>query len=504
MENRLLSLFHSVVVAQSGKVQTAMARKDFTTTELDQTVSSSALLAFSEVIMRAVKGKLPEISSRVNEKLQKNQEWYNLATMENIVEVDRLASDTARIMTFYYKEQIQSINSTCKIKGITPYNNQLEWIKDVFIDVRSERVEEIPVVIVADYVTAWIIDALKVDRKEIKPDQPLPQQLWYLVAKKNPIEQGTSNKVSDVVRFEAGQQKIPLTKKKKNVKKKESPVYVQLRYLIGCASIVGINGEVYQYPVSKRSTEEDFEDLDVFGYVYVSPFSSDDEILKSIVSERQMKLAIRNNRNEILTKLDDMKQFASVYTSQETERASQSYITKEIANQVAQVLLKQKTFVDGSHVKTELDKAQQVICFTVDALKEDIQKKIEFYQTSIDAAQEQIQQESARNRKTIKKDNEERYSQAINKLSQQVIEMQTNLEKIINHRMDDIQAEMRGKSTEILSIAKTAKDQSDQTSIQATKAAEASKKSAKASEENMKYSQQLAKSTEQYRQELRL
>ncbi|CAF4124147.1 unnamed protein product, partial [Rotaria sp. Silwood1] len=45
MENRLLSLFHSVVVAQSGKLQTSVPKKGFTTTKLDQTVSSSELLA---------------------------------------------------------------------------------------------------------------------------------------------------------------------------------------------------------------------------------------------------------------------------------------------------------------------------------------------------------------------------------------------------------------------------------------------------------------------------
>jgi hypothetical protein len=74
-------------------------------------------------------------------------------------------------------------------------------------------------------------------------------------------------------------------------------------------------------------------------------------------------------------------------------------------------------------VKAELDKARKVVGFTVDALKEDIQKKVEFYQTSINAAHEQIQQESAQNRKTMENDNEERYNQAINTLSQQLKEM---------------------------------------------------------------------------------
>ncbi len=454
------------------------------------------------MIVSAVKETFTEILSRLNEVEQK-QEWYNISTMGNIEEIDRLASDTAGILTLYYKEQIQSIENTSKLTGINPYNDQLKWIKDVFMDVRAETAEEIPVVIVADYITAWMIDALKVDRKEIKPDKPLPQQLWYLVAKKNLIEQGTSNKVSDVVRVEAGQQKIPLINKKKNIEREESPIFVQLHYLIGCVSIVGLNGEVYQSPVSKRSTEEDFKDLDIFGYVYVSPFSSDENILKSIVTERKMKLAARNNQNDILTKLSEIEQYAKVFIHQGMERASESYITKEKANQIAQVLREQKMFVNATDLKAELDKARKVIGFSVDVLKEDIQKKVEFYQTSINAAHEQIQQESEKNRKTIEKDNAQRYNQAISKLSQELKEMKTDLETIIKQRMDGIEAEMRTKTKEILTISKAAKDQADQTLIEATKAAQASEQSAKKSEENMIYSQQLVQSTEQRRQELR-
>jgi hypothetical protein len=320
-------------------------------------------------------------------------------------------------MTLYYKEQIQSIDMSCKITGTSPYNDQLHWIRDVFINISDETAEESPIIIVADYVTAWIIHALKADRKEIKLDKPLPQQLWYLVAKKNPIERGSSNEASDVVSVKAGQRKIPLEKKKKN---KDSPVYVQLRYLIGCVLIVGLTGEIYQYSVS---LEQDFDDLDVFGYVYVSPFSSDENILQSIVTERKMQLAIRNDQNDIITKLDEIKQLAKVFNLEGMERASRSYINKDTINQVAKVLYEQKKFANVLDVKAELDKARKVVGFTVDALKEDIQKKVEFYQTSINAAHEQIQQESAQNRKTMENDNEERYNQAINTLSQQLKEM---------------------------------------------------------------------------------
>jgi hypothetical protein len=82
--------------------------------------------------------------------------------------------------------------------------------------------------------------------------------------------------------------------------------------------------------------------------------------------------------------------------------------------------------------------------------------------------------------------------------------MKTSLEKTIQQRMDEIEAEMRAKTTEILTIAKEAKDNCDQTLIQATEAAQASEKSAQKSKKSMKYAQQLVQSTEERRQELQM
>ncbi|CAF1073909.1 unnamed protein product [Adineta ricciae] len=498
IENRLESLFHSVLAAQSGEIQT---KNSTTTTGSTKTIPSSALLAFCDVIVNAVKESFADILSKLNEKQQK-QEWFNMSTIGSIGEINRIASDTAGFLTLYYKEQIQSIDANCKMKGINPYNDQFNWIRDVFTNIPDETTEEIPVIIVADYVTAWIIHVLKVNRKEIQVDEPLSQQLWYLVAKKNLVEEQMSNKPSDVVSVIAGQQKIALKKKTKN---EESPIYVQLNYLIGCVSIVGPNGEIYQYSISlEQSNREDFDDLDIFGYVYVSPFTSDENIFQSIVGERKMQLAIRNDQNDIITKLDEMKQLAKIFQFERIERTNQSYITKDTMKQIAQVLHEQKTFTNMSEVKTELEKTRKIIDITVDTLKENIAKKVEFYQTSIDAAHEQIQQESTQNRQTMKKDNEERYNQAINKLSQELKEMKINLEETINQRMNTIESEMRTRTEEILNISKAGRDRSDQALIQATQAAQASEKSAKSSEENTKYSQQLVQTTEQRRQEIQL
>lgn len=458
------------------------------------------LLCLAEVIMSTVKETLTSVLSRLNEKEQK-EEWYNISTMGHIEEVNRIATETAGMMTLYYKDQIQSIESDRKIEGMNPYNDQLKWIPAIFTDLPSETAEESAVVIVSEYVTAWIIDALKADRKEIKSDKPLSQQLWYLVARKDLLEKPSSNKVSDVVSLKAGQQKIPLTRTKKQTGGEENLFWVQLRYLIGCVSVVGFKGDVYQCTITESSTGHDFNDLEIFGCVYIAAFSSDENILKSIITKRRLTLAVRNNQSDIVTNVEEIKRLVKLFTAG-TDRTNASHNTKEIANQVAQVLQERKTFVTGGDVKAELEKARKVLVFDVDALKEDVQKNMKYYRDSLDATHERIQQESEKNRNAIKKDNEERYTQAFNKLSQQWNELQMKFEKMINQGMEKIEAEMRSKTHEILSIATAAKDRADETLLQATQAAKASEQSAKASEESMKYAQELLQKTERERQEL--
>ena len=422
--------------------------------------------------------------------------------MGSIEELERLASDTAGMMTLYYREQIQSIDTKEKIKGSNIFNDKIKWIKDVFVDVRPESSEEMAVVIVAEYITAWIIDALKAGKKEIKPSEPLPQQLWLAVAKKNPLDQGAIDKLSDVFGVGAGKQKIPLTMKKSNSKNEEIVVRVQLRYLIGCPSVVGDDGKLYQYPVPEDSTEEDLQDLNVFGYVYISPFSSDEKTLETIVSGRKLQPAKKNAQNDVLTKLVEIRELAEIYRPQGMEHASQSFITKETANHVAQVLREQKIFVDAKAVRDELDQARKTVDLSVDVLKEEIQKKVAYYQTSIDAAHEQIKEESAKNLTGIKKDNEERYSQALKKLLERHQESELRLEKKIDDRMADIQKEMQTKMTEIFGIVEEAKNQAVRALEQATASAQASERAAQEADKSAKHSQHLIDTTEQRRQEL--
>ncbi|CAF1482552.1 unnamed protein product, partial [Rotaria magnacalcarata] len=436
IENRLEALFHSVLAAQGGYLQTTQTSKYATAASVVNMVPTS-IFPFSDVIVGAVKWTFSSVLSKLDEKAQ-NKEWHNISTLGNIEELGRIASDTAGLLTLYYKEQIQSIDVKGKIKGSNVFNDKIKWIKDVFYDVRPEGSEEMAVVIVAEYVTAWLLDALKSGKKVINPTEPLPQQLWLYVAKTDPIDQGRATKVTDVLGVSSGQQKIPL--RIKSDSNKEIIVQVQLRYLIGCVTVVGPDGSIHQYPISKDSSKDiELNDLENFGYVYVAPFSSDANDFNSIIHERKLIEANRNQHENIRTRFDDITEHATTYQRQSNEQARQSFITAETAKEVAKVIREKKYFVDPEDVKEKLEKARYDIESNVDNLRDDIKQKTDFYQTSINAAFEQIKNESAVNRETMKKDNQEHYEQIWRKLSEQLKETEGRLEKRIEQRLNDIE-----------------------------------------------------------------
>lgn len=405
---------------------------------------------------------LGPVLSKLNEKEQK-KEWHNISTLGNIEELRRIASDTAGLLTLYYREQIQSIDSSQKIKGNNVINDTIHSLKQV-CDVRPESSEEMAVVIVAEYVTTWIIDELKLGREKIDPAEPLPQQLWLCVARKDPICQGKAVKLVDSVGISTGQQKITL--KLNNFFGEETTIAVQLRYLIGCVSVVGNDGSIYQYSVSQN----ELNDLDIFGYVYVTPFSSDEKALQSIVEGRKLNLAKRDEQGNILTRFEDIIEHAQTYAIQNGQYQSKLLIVQETANQVAGILREQKIFVDANSMQEELRKVQATIELSVDVLREDIQEKTKFYQTSIDATHDQIKRESEENRQTMKIDNEIRYEKAADQLSEKVKEMQKSLEQMVDTRMNNIEHYMQEKSRLISAMAEAAEVQSLKAVAQANQA----------------------------------
>ncbi|CAF3304853.1 unnamed protein product [Rotaria socialis] len=491
IENRLQALFVSILAAQGGHVKRETATVN----------TMSATIPFANLVISHIKSALIPTLSKLNEKEQK-QAWANISTLGNFEELQRIASDTAGMVTLYYREQIQSIDPFQKIKSSYVFNYKIKWIKEIFYDARSESNEEMAVTMVAEYVTAWIIDALKAGKTEIDTFESLPQQLWLHIAKKNTVDQEATTKATDVVEHSAGKQKIPV--KFRNSLDKEYTVQVPLRYLIGCVSVFGNNGSIYQCPIAKISSNTELHDLEIFRYVYVAPFSSDEKVFQSIVDERKLHVAGYDNLGNILTRFEDIIEHAQAYVSGNDEHASKSLITKETANQVAEVLREQKIFVDAKDVKGELKRAQETIELSIDVLRENIQEQTNFYETSIKAAHEQIKLESITNREEMKKDNEMHYDQGWKKLNEKLKDIEKHLSQQIEKRVNDIEQEMREKTKEIITIAETANAQSFQATRHATQATQISEKLAQDAAQAAVSVQNLVESTEQRRQELQL
>ncbi len=418
--------------------------------------------------------------------------------MGNIEELTRIASDTAGLVTLYYKEQIQFIDPLQKIKGSNVFNDKIHSVKQVY-DVRPESSEETAIVMVAEYIITWIIDALKLGKDEIDRNEPLPQQLWLCVAKKNPINPGKMTKLTDTTGISIGQQKIPL--KIKNSFGKDIIEQVQLRYLIGCVSVLGNDGIIYQCSILKDLLEDGLQGFEQFGYVYVTPFSSNEKTFHSIVEGRNLRPAKRDEHGNILTRFEDITEHVQAYAIQNDHHGSKSLITKETANQIAQVIQEQKIFANLNDVKEELRKAQEMIELSVDVLREEIHEKTTFYQTSIDAAHEQIKKESETNRETMKKDNEIHYENAKMKLKEKLKDIETRLEQLIEQRMNDVEQHMQQKTQKILTAVETAQAQSLQAIAEANQATQISQQMLKQATQAAASAQNLVQWAEKQHQE---
>jgi chromosome segregation ATPase len=157
--------------------------------------------------------------------------------------------------------------------------------------------------------------------------------------------------------------------------------------------------------------------------------------------------------------------------------------------------------MDPSGVREELGKIKEAIELSVDVLREDIQEKATFYQTSINAAHEQIVQESEDNRETMKKDNEIRYDHAWKKVSEQLKDMEKSLKHLIEKRMNDIEKHMEEKTNEILKIAETGQLQSTHAVAQANQATEMSQQAIHQSKQAAGSAQNLVQLGQQQTQE---
>jgi hypothetical protein len=446
------------------------------------------------LVSTSINAVLAPALSKINEKEQK-KEWHNISTLGNVEELTRIASDTAGMITLYYREQIQLIDPWTKIKGSNAFADKIYSLKQLY-DVRPEASDQIAIVMVAEYITTWIIDSLKLTKDDNNTMESIPQKLWLDVAKKDPFEHGN---ITDSIGIPIGQLKIPL-KTFTGSTKVEIKQHVQLRYLIGCPSVLANDGNIYQYKVSKNTQDNELHDLELFGYVYITPFTSDKNLFQSIVKGRNLRLANRDEHGNILTRFDDIIDLAQTYAAKNDQHHKLSIIM-QTANQVAQLLKEQHIFTDSNDLKQQLKEAQHHFELNVNVLREDIQKTTSFYKTSIEAAHEQIILESEKNRQTIKENNQTLYEQNRNKLKENIKQMEINLQQFIQTQINDIQQQMQHKTQQILTIAEIARDQAQQAAADAKQATQITQQMINKATEAAASAQSLFQLAEQQRQE---
>ena len=432
------------------------------------------------------------VISKLDEKKQK-KEHYSISTLGNILELDQMATDTASLLTLYYREQIQSIDVSRKIKGSNIWNDKIQWIKDVLVDVRPEGDEAMPVVMVAEFVTGWIVEALRAGEKKLVPTEPLPQQLWLCVAEENCADQGKGTAVSSILGVGASRQKIPIKIQGDNGA--EVSVHVQLRHLIGCVSVVTSDGTIYQHPILRDSPDKDLADLQLYGYVYVTPFLSDGQSVQSIIDGRKLEVAKRDDGHRILTKVQDIEEHVRHFKDRD-DRTRQSNTKSEAAGQIAQVLRDQKAFVDPKDVTAALNKSRQEVEFSIDVLREDMQSKTDYYQASIDATSEKLEKDITQAREALKKENEDNYNHGSKKLTGKLTEIQIHLENQSRERMDTMEKQLTIQCEKMQKLVEAARADADLAWGEAKKAARASEKSAEQSEQANEQVKKLTETTE--------
>lgn len=450
------------------------------------------------MISSALKSTIGRITSKLNETEQK-KEYYNISTYGDIEALNRLASDTAGLLTLYYKEPIESIDTTKKIKGGNAFNEKISWIRDVLIGSRPEDNAELGVVIVAEYITAWVMEEMKRWKRNANEHDPLPQKLWFSVAQRNCVVQSDKSTLTDILGTTIGRKKIPI-KKSSGDNSDQSHTHVQLRHLIGCVSIVTDNGNIFQYNNTDESLKKEIDDLKILGYVYVTPFLYGDQSVHSIIDGRNLIEAPRDIDGRILSRWKDIESHVRTFQDQ-AYQSKQSVIITETTRQVAELLHDQHTFVDPKEMKRIFDESQEAMDTIFKAFKETIDERIASFQTTLIATKEQLQQDLLQAKKSLTQANDEQYQIISQKIDQQLRQVEKNVEKQMMQRLNTIENQLKVECDEMRKMVTTAGINADEALRITTRAVNASEESARQAEQARVDVMKLAESTERQQQE---
>lgn len=392
--------------------------------------------------------------------------------MGNIEELDRLASETAGLLTLYYRQQIEMIDVSGRLTQSHIFNDTEEWMRELYT-VRPEHKHELAVVIVAEYITAWVIDALKIG-KDINPIEPIPQQLWLQVAKIDPTGLKKTSATNNLVNSSAGKKMIPLNYI--NSLGAQVTEMVQLRYLIGCVSVITNDGTIYQYEISSKQSSKELRDLEIFGYVFIKPFTLNDKISQAVIDGRNLYPARKDKNGNVLTKFDDIEAYAKTYTQGISSEMDQNFtLNVDAAGKIAKLMQEKKMFVSPSTLEQAIRQSKDELELSISVLRESGEERAKFYQTSIDAAHEQIKVEAQNNRVEMQRNNDENYRKTTRRLEENAQRIGEELEQTIQNRLTTIEKMLDQKTKEILDIVQAANEKSIEAMEKAKQAVETSK-----------------------------
>ncbi|CAF1036863.1 unnamed protein product [Didymodactylos carnosus] len=450
-----------------------------------------AFIPIPEPIMFLLKQTVTSIVSVVDKTKQK-KEYRNISTLGNIEYLQKAATNSAGLLTLYYKEQLDSIDMSKKVEGNHRLATFFTWANNKLDGKPSENA----IVLVAEYAVAWIIDALKEGDRQDKdktgrirnfvPNQPLADQLWLCVAKQDPM---VKMKI-ETLGFEMGQHKVPL----KNGK------FIPLKRLFGCPIVVA-GGAVYQYQLpSEESTENDPIQ---YGYVYLDPFTY--KVTGQLIVEKRKLIKKTDQSGKPLPDiLDNVGLFRE--GGESTSLVYDVPDVKQTAISLAHSMREQNLLVGPDQLKHSVQKVRSDIVhevtMEVDVLRDDFNAKAACFQTSIDAAYEKITKDFEKCQEELLETQKAEYQTAARKLVDQIKQSQQQLEAVIKKRTQEMEQLLNEKCEQQDVIVQKAEQKSIVAVNTSTEAKELSMASEQSAKQSAAQSQKLVESTEQRKQEM--
>ncbi|CAF0735650.1 unnamed protein product [Adineta steineri] len=491
VEHRLQSLFAGVYAAQAGMLKSELG----STTGMIQTAIDwipDSIIPIPEPITFLLKQATTNIVSIID-KTKQNKEYRNISTLGNLQQLQNAATNAAGLLTLYYKEQVELIDIKKKVEGSNKLATFFSWSNKIL----DGKPDENAIVLVAEYAVAWIIDALKEgerkdkDKQKIKNfvrNQPLADQLWLCVARQNL----TNDKIKEKLGFEMGKHKIPL----KNGKS------IALKFLFGYPTVI-IGGLNYQH--SSLANESIEDDSIQYTYLYLDPFT-DKDISLSIVKQRELIQLVDQSVKSRPDILDNVALFREGGETIPTSANYEGVNLKETAISLASSMIEQKLVVDPDQLKHTVQKVRSDIVHEItlemNVLREDFNSKANIFQTSIDAAYENITKNFDKCQEDLREAQRVEYQTATRKLVDQMKQSQQHMESLITERTKEMERFLNEKCEQQNVIVHKAEQQSVVAVDSSTKAKESSLISEQAAKQSSAHAQKLVESTEQRKQEM--